>query len=131
MTKSPTILCIDDMVVNLETLTVVLQRFGFNTIAVRDYSSALQAVTKQTVDLLIIDYHLADNRKGEEIAREVRIIRPDIPLIMFSGDPSLPDSAHQCVDAVLVKGRASPVVMLEVIKKLLPDTRLCCGSECV
>jgi CheY-like chemotaxis protein len=104
--------------------TALLEQFGCNTIAVADHQSALQVVSEREVDLLVIDYHLADGETGEDIARDVRVIRPEIPLIMLTGDARLPQSACECVDAVLIKGTSGPRALLELIEQLLPGTEL-------
>jgi CheY-like chemotaxis protein len=124
MAKKPTILCIDDRVDNLRVRTQLLQQFGCDTIAVHDYQSALRVVSETPVDLLVIDYHLAGDETGEDIARSVRVMRPSIPLIMLTGDPNLPQSACQSVDAVLIKGNTNPGELLDLIGRLLPEAEL-------
>ncbi len=124
MPHKPKILCIDDLAENLRIRTMLLEQFGCETIAVPDHQSALRVVSETPVDLLVIDYHLADGQTGEEIARDVRAMRPDIPLIMLTGDSRLPQSACDCVDAVLIKGAANPTALLDLIEKLVPDAAL-------
>ncbi len=124
MSRKPTVLCIDDLPDNLRIRTALLEQFGCATIAVADHDAALQVVTEKQVDLLIIDYHLANGRTGEEIARDVRVMRPDIPLIMLTGDANLPKSARECVDEVLIKGTSSPGALLDLVQKLIPDAAL-------
>jgi CheY-like chemotaxis protein len=120
----PRILCIDDRTENLRIRTVLLEQFGCDTIAVNDHQSALRVVAETEIDLLVIDYHLAYGETGEEIARDVRAMRPQIPLIMLTGDARLPQSACECVDAVLVKGASSPGALLDTIQRLLPGAVL-------
>lgn len=101
---------------------MMLEQFGCDTIAVLDHQSALRAVAENTVDLMLIDYHLAGGETGEQVARDVRVIRPQIPLIMLTGDSSVPPSAAESVDAVLIKGSSDPGALLELIQKLLPES---------
>jgi CheY-like chemotaxis protein len=124
MAKKPRVLCVDDMPENLRIRALLLNTFGCETIAVPDCRTALRAVSDTEVDLVVIDYHLADGETGEDLARDLRIIRPDIPLIMLTGDPRLPNSVYGCVDVVLLKGTSSPKGLLEAIEKLLSDTTL-------
>ena len=121
MPRKPTILCIDDHPDNLRIRIALLEQFGCNAIAVNDHQAALQVIAHQKVDLLIIDYHLANGRNGEEIARDVRVMRPEIPLIMLTGDVFLPRSARDCVDEVLIKGTSNPRALLDLVQKLIPD----------
>jgi CheY-like chemotaxis protein len=125
MSKKPTILCIDDRAVNLRVRTMLLEQFGCATIAVADHRSALRVITERDdVDLLVIDYHLANGETGEDIARDVRVMKPQIPLIMLTGDVRLPESACQSVDAVLIKGVSNPTALLDLIETLVPDAAL-------
>ena len=118
--KKPRILCIDDMAENLKIRTMMLEQFGCETFSAEDYESAMQVVREQHPDLLLIDYHLAFGENGERIARDVRQSDADIPLVMLSGDPNLPKSAYDCVDAVIIKGTSDPKDLLETIDRLLP-----------
>ena len=124
MPKRPKILCIDDRIENLRIRAMLLEQFGCETIAVQDHQSALKAVSENEIDLLLIDYHLAGGQNGEDIARDVRVMHPEIPLIMLTGDGKLPDSACECVDAVLIKGASDPGTLLDTIQKLLPAAEL-------
>ena len=124
MARKPKILCVDDQAVNLRIRTMLLQQFGCETIAVEDHHSALRALDDTQVDLALIDYHLAGDSTGEELARDLRVIRPQLPLVMLTGDSSLPESVRECVDAVLIKGASNPADLLNTIRKLLPDAPL-------
>jgi CheY-like chemotaxis protein len=122
--KKPKILCVDDQAENLRVRAMLLEQFGCDVVEAQDHQSALRAITEDGIDLLVIDYHLAEGVTGEEIARDVRVIRPELPLIMLTGDSKLPDSAARCVDAVLIKGVSNPRALLELIEKLVPRPQL-------
>jgi hypothetical protein len=51
-------------------------------------------------------------------------MRPDIPLIMLTGDVRLPQSACECVDEVLIKGTSDPGALLDLVEKLTPGAAL-------
>jgi CheY-like chemotaxis protein len=124
MSKRPTVLCVDDQAPNLQIRTLLLQQFGCDTVATDDHASSMQALAENEVDVMVIDYHLADGETGEEIAREVRGLRPDLPLIMLTGDANLPESASGSVDAVLIKGMSNGTALLDLIEKLVPSAEL-------
>lgn len=124
MVRKPTVLCVDDRIENLRIRIMLLEQFGCKAIAVADHQSALRAVSAGQVDLLLIDYHLANGETGEDVARDVRVLRPEIPLVMLTGDPKLPQSAAESVDAVLFKGMMNPGEMLDLIEKLVPNAEL-------
>lgn len=124
MAKKPKILCVDDQVENLRVRAMLLEQFGCEVVEAQDHQSALREVSEDSIDLIVIDYHLARGQTGEEIARDVRVMRPELPLIMLTGDSKLPDSAAECVDAVLIKGSSNPRALLELIEKLVPGAQL-------
>lgn len=120
-TSKPRILCVDDKAENLKIRTMMLEQFGCETISACDYDESMRILGKNEVDLLLIDYHLADGRTGEEIARDVRGAHPELPMIMLTGDSKLPQSAQDSVDAVLIKGLSDPRLLLDTIQELLPS----------
>ena len=120
-TSKPRILCVDDKAENLKIRTMMLEQFGCETISACDYDESMRILGKNEVDLLLIDYHLADGRTGEEIARDVRGAHPELPMIMLTGDSKLPQSPEDSVDAVLIKGLSDPRLLLDTIQELLPS----------
>jgi CheY-like chemotaxis protein len=124
MDSKPKILCVDDRADNLRIRALLLQQFGCDTVTAQDRSSALHAVEENDIDLLLIDYHLAAGETGEEIARDVRAMRPKTPMIMLTGDAKLPETAYECVDEVMIKGATNPAVLLDLIQRLLPNFTL-------
>ncbi len=103
---------------------MLLRQFGCEALAAHDHHSALQIISDHEVDLLVIDYHLAAGETGEAIARDVRVMRPNVPMIMLTGDSRVPESAANSVDAVIVKGCSTPGALLDLIQKLIPDAQL-------
>lgn len=101
MAGKPKILCVDDQTVNLRIRTILLQQFGCETIAVEDYPSALRALDDANIDLVLIDYHLAGNSTGEELARDIRVLQPKLPLVMLTGDSSVPLSVSAWILSLL------------------------------
>jgi CheY-like chemotaxis protein len=124
MAGKPRILCIDDQVVNLRIRTAMLEQFGCETRSAADYQSAMHIVETTPLDLIVIDYHLANGEKGDAIARDVRVMHPKMPLIMLTGDSQLPKDVAACVDAVLVKGLSNPGALLDLIQELVPNAEL-------
>jgi len=124
MGGGPKILCVDDMEVNLQVRVLLLQQFGCETLTASNAGTAIRTVADEPIDLVLIDYHLANGETGEDVARDMRAIKPHLPLVMLTGDVYLPDSAHKCVDAVLTKGQSSPAELLDIIQRLLPDAKL-------
>lgn len=124
MARKPTILCVDDRADNLLIRKLMLEQFGCKVVAVNNSRACISALGENPVDLVLIDYHLAEATNGEDLAREIRRDRPELPLVMLTGDPRIPDSVRDCVDAVLIKGAGSPKDLLNLIEDLVPEAGL-------
>jgi len=124
MPRQPTILCVDDREDSLLIRKLMLEQFGCHVVAVTDSRSCVNALSETSVDLVLIDYHLAEEMNGEGLARHIRSRQPDLPLILLTGDPKIPDSARDSVDAVLIKGAGSPRDLFKLIEDLVPDAAL-------
>lgn len=124
MSSKPTILCVDDQAANLQIRAMLLEQFGCVALTALNHRSALQVASEYHVDLAVVDYHLANGETGEEVARDLRVMFPRLPMIMLTGDSNLPSSAVQAVDAVIVKGCSNPGNLFEEIQELLPDAEL-------
>src|SRR3954462_8312686 len=121
MARKPIILCVDDQPSNLQIRAMMLEQFGCSVGTATDHRSALHAVSEGPFDLAIVDYHLANGETGEEVARDIRVMNPQMPIIMLTGDSRLPQSACDVVDEVIIKGASNPGALFDLIQKLLPD----------
>ena len=124
MSRKPAILCVDDRADNLLVRKLMLEQFGCEVVAVNDSRSCVNALNENPIDLVLIDYHLAEETNGEDLARDIRKEWPDLPLVMLTGDPKIPDSVRESVDAVLIKGAGSPRDLLDLIEDLVPEATL-------
>jgi CheY-like chemotaxis protein len=124
MAGKPTILCVDDQAANLQVRATMLEQFGCTALTASGHQSALLLASEEHVDLVVVDYHLANGETGEEVARDLRVLFPALPLIMLTGDSKLPPSACEVVDAVIVKGSSSPGDLMDEIERLLPKAQL-------
>jgi CheY-like chemotaxis protein len=122
--SKPTVLCVDDRADSLLIRKRLLEQFGCNVVVVYDFSSCVAALNENRIDLVVIDYHLGEATNGETLARHIRKAHPQLPLIMLSGDPSIPASARESVDAVLIKGAGSPKDLLDLIQDLVLEATL-------
>lgn len=121
LARGPKVVCIDDQINNLRVRKLLLEQFGCEVIAVSDPFTGLSEISSSKPDIVLLDYHLANGVTGEEVARDIRAVLPRVPIVFLTGDPHLPKSAHESVDAVLVKGASSPADLLATIRRLVPD----------
>ena len=68
------------------------------------------------VDLVIAD-HFLSAKTGTEIAREMKVMKPKVPILIVSGIAEKP-SGLEFADGFLPKGEA-PDVLLDTITRLL------------
>lgn len=118
-TPLPRILCVDDRVSSLEVRRTMLSQLGYDVLIASEPPCALAILGKVEVDLVILDYSFPGHMTGEELARQIRAEKPDLPLIMLSGYPDLPNSARESVDVFVLKGAGGPTELLNAIAGLL------------
>lgn len=120
----PRILCLDDKPENLRIRKTLLEQFGCEVVTVTDSSTCLHRVAQESFDLVLLDYHLAEQVTGEDVARDIGVLLPRMPLVMLTGDPEIPKSAWECVDEVVIKGSGGPTQLLDTLQRLLPRSRI-------
>jgi DNA-binding response OmpR family regulator len=96
----PLILCIEDDELYLTLRKKVLEQNGFDVIGVTKTADALKTLREAPVCATISD-HMLQGTTGLELAKEMKKIRPDVPIILFSGTVPLVMSA---VDVYVNKG---------------------------
>jgi CheY-like chemotaxis protein len=96
----PLILCIEDNEPYLLLRKAVLERSGFNVVAASTEKQALEILAEAPVCLTISD-HMLRGTTGVELAKRMKAIKPDVPIVIYSG--KVPD-ALQNVDAFINKG---------------------------
>jgi CheY-like chemotaxis protein len=80
----PLILCIEDDQLYLTLRKKVLEQNGFDVIGVTTTADALRTLREAPVCATISD-HMLQGTTGSELAKEMKKIRPDVPIILFSG----------------------------------------------
>jgi CheY-like chemotaxis protein len=96
----PLILCIEDDPVYLLLRRKVLEKAGYNVIGVTTTKEALTVLGEAPVCATIAD-HMLQGATGTELAKNMKQIKPDVPIILFSG--SVPERL-QNIDVFLNKG---------------------------
>jgi len=111
-----TLLCIDDSEAILQCEKSLFERSGYIVVTAASPRQGLNLATTSSFDAVLLDYQMPE-MNGHQVALELRRIRPETPVVMFSGS-EIPAETHRLVDAVIPKTGA--------IGKLLPTvTRLC------
>ena len=104
-----TILLIDDNAIQAATRQTILKRAGYFVIPVLNPQRALEQFRENDfpseVDLVITD-HLMPGMTGSEFVRELRLLRPLIPVLVISGL----DEAEQEYEGLNVVFRLKPLL---------------------
>jgi len=111
-----TLLCIDDSQAVLDYERRILERSGYVVVTEASARRGLRLATIYRFDAVLLDYQMPE-MNGHQLAFAIRRIRPDTPVVMFSGS-EIPEETRKLVDAVVPKTDAP--------RELLPTlTRLC------
>jgi CheY-like chemotaxis protein len=96
----PLILCVEDNPTYLVLRKKVLEREGYEVIGVTTTDEALKTLREFPVCATIAD-HMLQGTTGAELAREMKKIKPNVPIILFSG--TVPQNLN-AVDVYVNKG---------------------------
>ncbi len=112
-----TILCVDDERHGLMIRQMLLERVGYSVLTAGTAREGLTLFSSRPVDAVVLDFYLPDV-DGGKVATAMRLIKPDVPIIMFSVQWSLPEETGTVADAVLGKGQ-HPSGLLNTLERLL------------
>ena len=111
------VLCVDDELMQLKVCKLLLEQAGNEVITSGDSKSALAMFGSTAVQLVVLDYSMP-KLNGAELARAMRRLKPNVPIVMLSGHSERPQDADNVVDAYIRKGE-EPGVLLETVRELL------------
>ena len=106
MSHRKTILLIDDDPLICEMTQGVLERLGYDSIAVASAQAARTAFSDNPgqFDLIIVDHILSDE-SGIDLAEDLLRIRPDIPTVLYTGGQTeIEDVRSKGVRSIIAKG---------------------------
>jgi CheY-like chemotaxis protein len=101
-TPSRRILIADDEPEVREMLKMVLELDQHSVREARDALEALELVTSESFDVVLTDY-IMPGMKGDELAVEIKRRRPQLPVIMITGNADLLPDELDGVDHLLRK----------------------------
>jgi CheY-like chemotaxis protein len=93
-----TVLYVDDNPKSSRLLTSVLEECGFRVITRNDPIEALALCRRTYFDLALLDYEMP-SMTGAKLAREIKYLMPDIPVVLISGRTAIPQAELEFVDA--------------------------------
>ncbi|MGO9515863.1 MAG: response regulator [Candidatus Korobacteraceae bacterium] len=114
--RLPLILCIDDDDISLRVRKFLLASVGFNVLTANSGESGFELFKQYPIELVIADHFLSD-KTGTEIAREMKELKPEVPILIISTAPEKPDGI-EFADGFVPKGEP-PQLVLDTIAQLL------------
>jgi CheY-like chemotaxis protein len=98
------ILCIDDDAQSLKVRSILLESMGYAVLTELDAERGLRSFREHDVAAVVMDYEMP-GMNGGEAAVEMKRIRPEVPVLILSALPCLPEGAPQeAIDAFIQKG---------------------------
>jgi len=98
MEKRTTVYYVDDNPRSSRLLASVLEECGFRVIVKNDPIEALALCKRTCFDLALLDYEMP-SMSGSKLAREIKHLVPDVPVVLISGRTTLPPAELASVDA--------------------------------
>ncbi len=91
-TKKPTILVVEDNIVNANLVKLYLEELC-EIVIVKSYNESIQALNKISFDAILLDIHLGNGPDGLEIVKELKKkpLEKEIPIIAVSGFDTMAD----------------------------------------
>ncbi len=93
---------------------VLLSIAGYTVLTATSDESAVRLFTLNHVDLVITD-QLLSGHAGGRLASEMKQLKPEVPIILYTGLQELPASAENA-DVILMKGITPPEFLAAIAK---------------
>ena len=113
-----TILCIDGKPEALEVWKAALEGAGYRVLATTSGNQGLHLFWEGGVDLAVVDLKSRDTH-GAEVARQLRKLNPQLPIIMLCGSYWWPpEAALEFVSALVIKSDGAQAIV-DKVRELL------------
>lgn len=107
-------LCIDDQPTILMLRQLVLSIAGYSVLTAGSGAEAMEIFANYRVDLVITE-QLLPGRSGTDIAQAMKLLKPNVPIVLLSGFNDLPAGVEH-VDLVLTKGMRPEEFLTEIAR---------------
>ena len=110
------VLVVDDESRMRETLSDILQEYGFDVYEAENGAQAVATVERESIDLVLLDLTMPV-MDGATALREIRTLRPDAKVIImtaYAHSTALDTAAQEGVEAIVLK----PLDMEELVSMM-------------
>ena len=108
--KQRTILCVDDEPVGLQVRRMLLERAGYRVFTALDGPAGLEIFARESIEAVVLDFAMP-GMNGGEVARDMRGVKPHVPILMLSAYTSLPPDVSNLVNLSMTKGEGAPALL--------------------
>jgi CheY-like chemotaxis protein len=102
MGQKPKLLCVDDDAQCLTIRKIMFEAFGFQVTTSTDPRQGLRMHAMRHYDAAILDFQMP-YMDGGELAKAMKMARPEVPVVILSGLPYLPEDTPQYYDRFFCK----------------------------
>ena len=111
-----TILCVDDEDIPRTLRKLILQKQGYQVMAVSSGAEALEVLNRARIDLVLSD-QMMPNMTGTELTKFVKAMRPAMPVILISGVNEIPIEASHADRFISKVG--GPELLFQTVAEVL------------
>jgi CheY-like chemotaxis protein len=108
----PTLLCVDDDPFRRKGFNILLTPLGYKVVVAESGFEAINFLSRSldSIAAVVVDYEMAAF-SGNEVAANIKLFRPELPVVIMSGCCSVVQDASQFLDAgVLKEPRAAELI---------------------
>lgn len=105
-----TILIIDDDPLHLKIYTWILEREGYQCRTALVGSKDVDLPQDEKIDLVLLDYRLSSSLTAPDIANQLKSLFPDVPIVVLSEAPWMPEDMSAHAIAFINKGNPQRLV---------------------
>lgn len=109
----PKVLIVDDDPMHLEIYGLLMKQAGYEALPALVRFTGTEIPRGQNLGLVLLDYRLNSAKSSPEFAEEIRLLYPQVPIIVLSDLWSLPADIAPFVSGFVRKGE--PAKLLEIV----------------
>jgi CheY-like chemotaxis protein len=95
-------LWIDDFELGLAMYREMFEALGYRVLTASSGEKGVEIAAANRVDIVVTDYEMP-GMNGETVAIAIKVLKPEIPVVLFSGSTVVSKRARAIVDAVCDK----------------------------
>lgn len=116
------LLYVDDNPQHLQALQERLELMGYRVLTAENGAQALEIFSRKRIHLAVVDYYM-QGMGGDMVAVEMKKLRPDVPIIIFSGSFTLPEMVIALVDGFVFTGEEPDKLVNKIKAVVAPGSR--------